>query len=220
MDDITKDLPGVAVCLDDILVSGTNRENHLQNLKSLLQRSLEKGLRCRKEKCHFAQSEVEYLGHVLSKSGISKGLKVDNVINMLEPTDASTLRSFLGSVQFYSKFLPPSFSTTAAPLYRLLRDEVAWKWTEPEKSAFEELKHLLSSDSVLVHFVSSFPLEIACDASSIGIGATLFHRYPNGDERVRMKGSVMKGPMCPSFLPLPSKIIVRFRRKPWLLFLP
>ena len=108
---------------------------------------------------------------------------MDNVINMLEPTDVSTLRSFLGSVQFYSKFLPPSFSTTAAPLYRLLRDKVAWKWTELEKSALEELKHLLSSDSVLVHFDSSLPLGIACDASSIRIGATLFHRYPSSDER-------------------------------------
>ena len=128
MDDITRDLPGVAFYLDDILVSG-------------------------------------------------------NVINMPEPTDLSTLQSFLGSVQFYSKFLPPGFSTTAAPLYRLLRDKVAWKWTELEKSAFEELKHLLSSDSVMVHFDSSLPLGIACDASSIGIGATLFHRHPNGDER-------------------------------------
>ena len=171
MDDITKDLPGVAVYLDDILVSGTNREDHLQNLKRLLQRLLEKGLQCRKEKCQFAQSEVGYLGHVLSRRGISKGPKVDNVINMPEPTDVSTLRSFLGSALFYSKFLPPSFSTTAAPLYRLSRDKVAWKWTKPEKSAFEELKHLLSSDSALVHFDSSLPLGIACDASSIGIGA-------------------------------------------------
>ena len=169
--------------MDDILVSGTNREDHFLNLKRLLQRLLKKGLRCRKEKCQFAQSEVEYLGHVLSGSGISKGTKMDNVINMPEPTDVSTLRSFLGSVQFYSKFLPPSFSTTAAPLYRLLRDKVAWKWTELEKSGFEELKHLLSSDFVLVHFDSSLPLGIAYDASSIGIGATLFHRYPNGNER-------------------------------------
>ena len=96
MNDITKDLPGVAVYLDDIPVSGTNKEDHLQNLKRLLQRLLEKGLRCRKEKCQFAQSEVEHLGYVLSRSDVSKGPKVDNVINIPEPTDVSTLRSFLG----------------------------------------------------------------------------------------------------------------------------
>ena len=72
MDYITKDLPGVAIYLDDILVSGTNREDHLQNLKRLLLILLEKGVRCRKEKCQFAQSEVEYLGSVLSRSGILK----------------------------------------------------------------------------------------------------------------------------------------------------
>ena len=183
IDDLTSDLPGVAVYLDDILVSGIDADNHLQNLKRLLQRLHEKGIRCRREKCLFAQPRVEYLGHIISKTGISKGPKVDYVITMPAPKNVPGLRSFLGSVQFYGKFLPPEFSTVAAPLYLLLRNGVEWKWGHEQQSAFDKLKHFLSSDAVLVHFDPALLLGIACDASNIGIGATLFHRYPNGDEK-------------------------------------
>ena len=63
----------MAVYLDDWLVSGSNAKNHLQNLQALLQHLQDKGLRCSLKKCCFAQSSVEYLGHTLSRDGISKG---------------------------------------------------------------------------------------------------------------------------------------------------
>ena len=72
MDQLTSDLPGVAVYLDDILVSGSTAQEHLSNLKRLLQRLSDKGLRCRLEKCLFALPYVEYLGHLLSSRGVAK----------------------------------------------------------------------------------------------------------------------------------------------------
>ena len=101
MDQLTRDLDGVAVYMDDILVSGRNAEEHLKNLRALLQRLSDKGLRCKLEKCSFAQSTVEYLGHTLSRHRISKGGKVDAVLKMPPPTDVTSLRSFYGSVQFH-----------------------------------------------------------------------------------------------------------------------
>ena len=62
MSQLTNDLKDVAVYLDDILVSGATAKDHLQNLRSMLQRLQDKGLRCRLEKCIFAQPSVEYLG--------------------------------------------------------------------------------------------------------------------------------------------------------------
>lgn len=106
MDQLTHDLPGVAVYLDDILVSGNSAEDHLRNLRGLLQRLDEKGLCCRYEKCSFAQPSVEYLGHTMSQDGIAKGSKSNAVTKMPSPKDVSELRSFLGQVQFYRKFLP------------------------------------------------------------------------------------------------------------------
>ena len=183
VDESTRDLPGVAVYLDDILVSGSTVEEHFRNLQHLLKRLENKGLRCRKSKCLFAQPRIEYFGHVLTSNGIAKSPKVDAVIAMPPPTDVASLRSFLGSVQFYSKFLPSNFSTFAEPLYRLVQSGVAWTWSKREDDAFTKLKSLLLTDTVLAHFDASVPIGIACDASNVGIGATLFHRFPDGSER-------------------------------------
>ena len=138
MDMLTSDLKGVAVYMDDILVSGTTAAEHLQNLKSLLKHLEEKGLRCRLEKCLFAQPSVEYLGHILSQQGISKGHKVDAVKMMPPPENVSSLRSFLGSVQFYSKFLPNLASITE-PLHRLTKKGVPWTWGMEQVEVFKKL---------------------------------------------------------------------------------
>ena len=182
MDNMTKDLPGVAVFQDDILVSGENATGHLNNLKGLLKRLNDKGLRCRRDKCKFAQDKVEYLGHTLSSEGIAKGSKVEAVLNMPPPTDVSTLKSFLGSVQFYGKFIA-NLSTLAEPLFRLTKKATSWKWEQEEQAAFKHLKSVLASDQVLVHFDPNQTLGLSCDASNVGIGAVLFHRYPDGSER-------------------------------------
>nr|KAG5686660.1 hypothetical protein BaRGS_031370 [Batillaria attramentaria] len=182
MENLTSDLPGVAVFQDDILTSGKDAKDHLSNLERLLTRLNDKGLRCRREKCLFAQPSVEYLGHTLSAEGISKGSKVEAVLKMPPPTDVSSLKSFLGSVQFYGKFIP-NLATMAEPLYRLTKKASPWKWGEEEQAAFEQLKNVLSSDQVLVHFDPEKCVGLACDASNVGIGAVLFHRYPDGSER-------------------------------------
>nr|KAG5699905.1 hypothetical protein BaRGS_018204 [Batillaria attramentaria] len=182
MENLTSDLPGVAVFQDDILTSGKDAKDHLSNLERLLTRLNDKGLRCRREKCLFAQPSVEYLGHTLSAEGISKGSKVEAVLKMPPPTDVSSLKSFLGSVQFYGKFIP-NLATMAEPLYRLTKKANPWKWGEEEQAAFEQLKQVFSSDQVLVHFDPEKPVGLACDASNVGIGAVLFHRYPDGSER-------------------------------------
>lgn len=182
MDQLTGDLPGVAVYLDDILVSGSSAEDHLNNLRRLLQRLQEKGLRCRLEKCAFAESSVEYLGHTLSTHGIAKGPKVDAIRRMPAPKDVSSLRSFLGSVQFYAKFLP-NLSTVTEPLHRLTRKNTPWSWGKAQEDAFSQLKTLMCTDTVLAHFDPSLPIGISCDASEVGVGAVLFHRYSDGSER-------------------------------------
>ena len=88
MEKITRDLTGVAVYLDD----------HLDNLRALLQRLQDKGLRCKLGKCTFAQPSVEYLEHTLSRKGVSKGHTVEGVMQMPAPKNSNELRSFL--VQF------------------------------------------------------------------------------------------------------------------------
>ena len=114
MNQLTSDLPGVAVYLDDILISVKTAEDHFNNLRHLLNRLNDRGLRCRIQKCVFAQDSVAYLGHTISRDGISKGPKADAVTKMPTPSNVSQLRSFLGSVQFYKISCPTCPPSQAA----------------------------------------------------------------------------------------------------------
>ena len=125
---------------------------------------------------------VEYLGHRLSHEGIAKGTKVDAVLKMPRPENVSSLKSFLGSVQFYSKFLP-NLSNITEPLHCLTRRDTPWRWGADEEAAFQHLKNMLCQDNVLAHFDPKQDIGISCDASEVGLGAVLFHRYEDGSER-------------------------------------
>ena len=103
-----------------MLVSGQDADDYLSNPKRLLTRLNNKTLRCRRDKCKFAQPSVEYLGHTLSAEGISKGSRVEAVLKMPPPKDVSSLKSFLGSVQFYGKFIP-NLASMVEPLYPLTK---------------------------------------------------------------------------------------------------
>ena len=102
---------------------------------------------------------------------------------MTAPTNVSSLETFLGSVQFYAKFLPSELAIIAEPLYKLTKKTVKWKWQQEHQKSFKGLKNLLSSENVLVHFEEKHVLGLACDASNVGIGAVLFHRSLDGRER-------------------------------------
>lgn len=182
MEQLTSDLPGVAVYLDDILVSGASAPEHLANLRRLLQRLSDKGLRCKLEKCRFAQASVEYLGHKLTTDGVEKGMKADAVKQMPPPSNITELRSFLGSLQFYRKFLP-NLSAITTPLNKLLRKGEQWCWGDEQEASFNKLRDMLSADTVLAHFDPDAEIGLSCDASETGLGAVLFHRYPDGSER-------------------------------------
>ena len=97
---------------------------------------------------------------------------------MPPPKDVETLRSFMGSVQFYSMFLPPYLWTITKPLHKLTRKGQQWRWGKKEQEAFERLKDLLWTDNVLPHYHPSLELGILCDASEVGIGAILFTTNP------------------------------------------
>ena len=101
---------------------------------------------------------------------------------MPAPSNVTQLRSFLGSVQFYNKFLP-DLSTLSGPLYHLTEKNTKWKWDQPQEDAFKKLEQMLTDNTVLAHFDPSCPVGISCDASDAGVGAVLFHRYKDNTER-------------------------------------
>ena len=183
MENLLQGIKGVCVYIDNILITGPTEEEHLQNLAQVLQRLESAGMRLKKEKCAFLLPSVAYLGHIITQEGLhTEETKVSAIVDAPEPTNVGELRSFLGMVNYYGKFLP-DLATTLAPLYRLLRKSCRWRWRKKQRKLFRQVKDLLRSGRVLTHFDDSLPLVFACDASPYGLGAVLSHRMPNGEEK-------------------------------------
>nr|XP_025043376.1 uncharacterized protein K02A2.6-like [Pelodiscus sinensis] len=183
MDQILCGLPGVQCYLDDILVTGGNEEDHLKNLEATLQRLEEYGLRVRKDKCAFFQPSVEYLGHIIDATGLHKSpSKVKAIVEAPPPQNVSQLRSFLGLLNYYGRFIS-QLATLLKPLHELLGQNKVWKWTDACDVAFNKAKCALLNAEVLTHFDPSLPLQLACDASPYGVGVVLSHVMPSREEK-------------------------------------
>ena len=180
---LLRGLPGISVYLDDILVTGKTLDEHLKNLQQVLGKLEEAGLKLNKEKCSFLLKQIEYLGHVIDAQGLHPSEeKIKAIKAAPSPKNITELRSFLGIINYYSKFLP-TLSAQLAPLYSLLRKHTKWSWGKEQEVAFTSAKQALQADSLLVHFDPAKPLLLACDASQYGIGAVLSHLMDDGRER-------------------------------------
>ncbi len=183
MENLLQGLDGVIVFIDDILITGSTEAEHLQRLGEVLRRLEQAGLRVKKGKCQFLAPAVTYLGHRIDAEGLHPlPDKVKAVHEAPAPRDVTELKSFLGLLTYYGKFLP-KLATHLAPLYGLLKKDHPWKWGQQQKDAFQKSKELLTSSRLLVHFDPKLDLILACDASAYGIGAVLAHRMPDGTEK-------------------------------------
>ena len=132
MDNTLAGLSKTICYIDDILVAGTDEQDHLNTLPKVLERLSTAGFRLNQKKCQFNRSSVTYLGHVIDGNGLHPTEeKLKAVKDAPRPKDVTDLKSFLGLLMFYSRFLP-NHSTVLAPLNRLLKKDVEWRWTKTE----------------------------------------------------------------------------------------
>ena len=182
MESLLQGLSDVVVYIDDVLVTGKDEDSHLQNLDQVMNRLESAGVTLKKSKCVFLNPSVEYLGHVIDKTGLHPSPeKLRAIKEAPEPKNVIELKSFIGLITYYSKFLS-NLSSLFSPLYRLLQKNVQWEWTSEHTEAFNKAKQLLQSSSVLTHYDPEKELILSCDASSYGLGAVLAHRLENGTE--------------------------------------
>ena len=183
MDTVLQGIPGVICYIDDILVSGKDEASHLEALEAVFKRLEKHGFRLKREKCEFLTSAVEYLGHVIGKEGVHP---LPNKVTAIEkapaPKNTQELRSFLGLLNYYGKFIP-NLSTLLHPLNALLQAETKWAWSKECAEAFQLSKDQLTSAQVLTHYDPALPLNLAADASAYGVGAVISHVMPDGSER-------------------------------------
>ncbi|KAL0151789.1 hypothetical protein M9458_052940 [Cirrhinus mrigala] len=182
MDQILQGLQNVVCFMDDILVSAPSSEEHLIVLEKVLSRLKQHGVKVKKSKCEFLCNSVEYLGFRIDEKGLHPTEdKVEAIVKPPAPTNVSELRSFLGLLNYYGKFVP-NLSTLLHPLHRLLQANVKWQWSPQCAQAFDACKQQLLSSKWLAHYDPKKPLRLACDASPCGVGAVISHVLPTGEE--------------------------------------
>ncbi len=118
-------------------------------------------------------TEITYLELKIYSEGILPiEEKVKSIIAMASPSNVTSLKSYLGMLNFYRNFLNNA-ATVLEPLNKLLRENVSLKWGNDQQKAFETSKLALDNSKCLVHFDSNKPISVTCDSSSYGLGAVL-----------------------------------------------
>ena len=166
--------------LDDILIYSQTEEEHVRQVRAVLERLRANKLYGKLSKCSFMQREVEFLGHHIGADGLRMSPdKVGAVKSWPQPTSTTEVRSFLGLANFYRRFVE-GYSRIALPLTELTKDATPFTWGEPQQKAFDALKATLCSAPVLVIPDQSKPFALSCDACKFSIGAVLQQDHGRG----------------------------------------
>lgn len=161
------------VYLDDIIVFGRTIEEHNRNLCRVLEAMRRHNLKIEPTKCQILRTELKYLGHTINKDGISPtDENIKAIREMAVPTTVKGVRSFLGTVNFYGKFIP-KIAEIRKPLNDLLKKNAKFIWNNECQLAFESLKNFLTSDLLLVRPNYEDTFVLTTDASEYAIGAVL-----------------------------------------------
>ncbi|GAB5407488.1 MAG: hypothetical protein Aurels2KO_57190 [Aureliella sp.] len=170
----------MVVFLDDIIVYSKNEEEHAEHLRLVLDKLAEHNLYAKASKCSIAVKELDFVGHWISADGISPHRSKVQAIRDWEPlTSVPEVRSFLGMVSYYRRFIR-QFSKVAAPIQKLVKKDQPWEWGAEQEAAFAALKESLTTAPVLLIPDPDKPYVVVTDASDFALGATLMQEADDG----------------------------------------
>ena len=170
--DVLRGCEGVVNIADDLIIHGERVEQHDERLFAVLDRLKGAGLTLNL-KCEFRLPRLTFFGHEVTQKGVEPSdEKVAAIQHADPPQNASEARSFLGLVQFVSKFVP-DLSSIAVPIQRLTHKNAEFKWGREQQISFEKLKKLITNANALAYFSIDSRTRIVADASPVGLGAVL-----------------------------------------------
>lgn len=170
---ITLEHVNMLAYLDDLIIFSTTSENHISDLKDVLQRMREYNITVNKDKCRFFCSSIKYLGHIITPDGLKPDpKKTEAILERPTPKNLQQLVSFLQMCSWYRRFIE-NFSAIAQPLTKLTKKKVPWIWTNEQEEAYSKLKTCLSTAPVLRQADGTKPYIVKTDASSYALGAVL-----------------------------------------------
>src|SRR5246500_2535098 len=163
----------IVIYMDDILIMAKTPKELEERTKRVLQRLKDKDLFLKLEKCKFNQTELEYLGLIISEGQIRMdAAKLAGIKQWPEPTTVKQVRSFLGFANFYCKFIG-HYSELAKPLNSLTKKDIKFEWTEECQKAFDTLKEKFLEEPVLKMIDTTKQFVLETDASKWATGAVL-----------------------------------------------
>ena len=170
-----------AAYLDDLIIYSTTWEDHLEHVRTILQKLRGAGLTAKPAKCQFGMQYCVYFGHMVGGGTVRpEATKVETVKQFAIPETKKQVRAFLG---YYRKFIP-SYATVAAPLTDLTRKSAPNNvcWNDDCDRASKELKELLCTSPVLRNPDFTRPFILQTDALDRGVGAVLSQRDDTGED--------------------------------------
>ena len=175
-----------------LFVFSQTPEEHVHRLRAVFCKLRAASLKLKPSKCDFFKKEIKYLGHVVSKEGVSTDPdKIKAVTEWPQPTTVTEVRSSLGFVSYYRRFIP-NFSRVAKPLNKLLQNlegtpsqkkKFKVHWGPEQQEAFETLQRLCTESPILAYADFKAPFILHTDASGDGLGAALY-QVQEGKQRV------------------------------------
>lgn len=167
--------------VDDTSVYTKQFDDHLTRLDNVLTTYEDAGLTCSLSKCQFAKPKVRFLGFLAGSGTIAMlDSKVEAIDRIPLPTTKKAVRSFLGALNFYSKFIA-NFSALAKPLYDCVKQGAPnkFKLNDSQVKAFNSLKEALKSAPVLSAPDYDKEFIIQCDSSNYALGSVLMQYDDN-----------------------------------------
>jgi hypothetical protein len=173
----------VVVYLDDILVYSKTYDDHVRDVRKVLQALADAKMKIKPEKTEFHKTEVKFLGYIVSREGLKMDQKkIEAVTSWPKPGTVREVQSFLGFANFYRQFIQ-DYSKIAAPLSELTKKDKEFVWSAEAEEAFQELKTRFSTEPILVIFDPKKPSVVETDASDKAIGACLSQADDKGKLR-------------------------------------
>jgi hypothetical protein len=169
--------------IDDILIFSNTLAEHKQHVRLVLRAMEEAGLQLDVDKCEFHQTEVTYLGYVVSTEGVRMDPnKIDTILNWEYPSNVKDVRAFIGFTNFYRRFID-DFSALVAPMIALTKKEVRFDFDSDCKRSFDQLKRAFTQAPILRHFDPELPILVEADASDYVVAGVLSQTDPEGVTR-------------------------------------